>query len=194
MKERREMQKRLHFCTNCGKQDERTLAGHNYCQECEANRRKPTQAQMEQKNQRVRERTQKRIAEGLCTECGKPAWNGLHCCMECSMKKRKQKEKKRREDGKFPKWLWKEMGLCTMCGSSRADKTKAFSGDPVLLCETCFSKCVENLEKGREAYFEKYGITWGEHETRLTLALNELQKAERKILPYKGEIYGRVTP
>lgn len=70
----REKRKALHQCGRCGTQDERTLAGHLYCNKCAEKQRQYKQKLKEQHR---------------CTQCGEQderTLAGLRCCKFCSKK------------------------------------------------------------------------------------------------------------
>jgi len=178
MREYRAMRKKHHLCTECGEQDAFTMSGHSLCEKC-SEKRKRSVSKKGQKNEYFIERRKKRIAEGRCTECGKPTWNGLKTCMDCTIKNRERLAEKRRENGVLPKWMWKDMGLCTQCGGTRTTRFTAFGGEPITKCERCYQNSLVGLEKGREAYLLKYSKTWGEYQEDITQKLNERGKNGR---------------
>lgn len=115
-------------CTQCGKQDDRTLAGRTRCNECNAKtyvpRENRSERQLLNEKRRRQEIRQERVEAGLCRECGKEDYltlRGSHVCVAC---KRIHKEAAKRyaESGKkaiYRKRRKEELiaeGKCIKCG------------------------------------------------------------------------------
>lgn len=91
----RERRKRLRIarsymgvCTECGKEDERTIAGNKMCCDCIIKFRKKNGYNMDkplipQKKEVYGFKRSERVAYGLCYICGKPQKEGFKLCPEC---------------------------------------------------------------------------------------------------------------
>lgn len=149
--------KEHHICVRCGQRD----AFHNktMCPEClekeQKRGRKRYAENREQILQRKRKRDKtlyaKRKAEGLCVRCDhKKATKGVFCS-ECYVKERKREiertEKRKRENGGYIRDIWKEKGLCTLCGESTLPGKR--------LCQKHYEIAVKNAEHAR-----KYSKWW----------------------------------
>ena len=105
----------------------------------------------------------------LCQDCGKSdayTLAGHSRCFECLERRRKTpieyiKPEKTPEPSRRG-----EDGFCYRCGKPVADRLTAWGGESVRLCETCYQKQAEAARKGREAYREKHGETWGQTQYR----------------------------
>ena len=100
--------KAAHKCTNCQKQDERTLAGRVLCATCNEKfkeyRERPEYKYAHRDRNNARYRRLQR--EHKCTHCGKPLAAGEYysCCAACRKKhsewqKEKRQKKKTAESG-----------------------------------------------------------------------------------------------
>ena len=122
-KEVREYRKSIGVCSWCGK-DSIAVSSKALCLDClEKHREKSanktasmTEEEKEQRRQRNnqtrRQLQAQRRREGLCTMCGKPAYNGYSKCMDHHLYfKRKSAEYRAAK-----KKGYAEMGLCRICG------------------------------------------------------------------------------
>ena len=132
-------------CVTCGKQDERTLSGRVYCQECEtrhranASPRKPrTEEQKREESANKKAWKERLLALGACTQCGtkdKRTVRGMHLCVICAAKKSRS-QKKHWDKGKQSAYMksrrdaWREQGRCTYCGGRKEEPEK-------MLCVDC---------------------------------------------------------
>lgn len=75
-------------CTNCGKQDERTLSGKTMCQSCERNEKTYREKYADKRAFLYNERKR----QGLCTRCGKKNdRKNKISCTECAQLYKKWK-------------------------------------------------------------------------------------------------------
>ena len=119
-------------CTQCGGQDERTLAGHTRCEACNSRAyrtaRPKTVAEKTTDAQRLRERRQAWRNSGKCGWCGAEDYmtqHGKPLCISCLRKRGELAEaykhgnasenRKRRRD------RFREAGMCTNCGKNRPE-------------------------------------------------------------------------
>ena len=132
-------------CVTCGKQDERTLTGRVYCQECtdrhkaNASPRKPrSEEQRKQESANKKAWKERLLALGACTQCGtkdKRTVKGMHLCVTCAAKKRRSQRahwdnEKNNAYMKARRDAWRAQGLCTYCGGKREEPEK-------MLCVDC---------------------------------------------------------
>lgn len=120
-------------CVNCGKQDERTLAGKTRCQTCAERDSFRWKERMDAAPQKrvvkniAQQEWRKMLREShLCVDCKKQdayTLNGHARCFECSFKNSKQackvakvNQEKRKIDAKARRDRWRESGKCTRCG------------------------------------------------------------------------------
>lgn len=75
MAERREMYRKHHLCTECGKEDAYTMIGHTRCFDCTHRRRK--QKPLEYIKPKKPVEMDMRKEPGYCHLCGKPVKEGL---------------------------------------------------------------------------------------------------------------------
>ena len=119
-----------HLCVSCGRQDERTLAGHIRCALC--NEKAYSSPQVVTQDSRARQARQKRekrkaLSEmGLCHECGGEDYltqRGKPLCAACQRRRNRQMEdyrdsgrmaeaRKRRRESR------RAAGMCTKCGKN----------------------------------------------------------------------------
>ena len=115
-------------CTQCGKQDERTLAGQKRCNDCFIKTYVPRQYRTEQQklNEKLRrqELRDERTAAGLCRECGREDYltlRGSHVCVACK-RSRDERVKRYAATGKKALNLKRRKeeliaeGKCIKCG------------------------------------------------------------------------------
>ena len=133
--------KRLHLCTECMKQDARTLAGRTRCYECAEKARERAKKPEYQKAdlERQKRRYHERKARGLCPQCGKrkPA-PGFASCEICMAKDRRSSEKCRRKRGQRDVRLEMSLGNCYICFKPAAPGKK--------LCPDCIERVKKNLK------------------------------------------------
>lgn len=130
MKERRDFFRQHHLCTECGKEDAYTMAGHSKCFEHTHYRKK-------------------RPFEYVKVE--KPVL-----------------ESYRHDETR-----------CYLCGSPVLESETAFSGRPLRVCEKHYEHMKKMGEKGRAAYLEKHGETWGNKQYTTSINLKEFRATER---------------
>lgn len=158
-RERMRQEKR---CMNCGKQDDKTLAGRSKCAVCA---RKDNQRGKEhldanpekrsEKNIEKRERYQWLKTNHLCIDCKQQdayTLNGRARCFECAEKyARKCREQRAKAPDKYSKAkrelraTWRENGKCTNCGRKKP------SWDHHGYCITCRVKAYNIKKKQRES-------------------------------------------
>ena len=79
---------------------------------------------------------EKRKAEGLCIDCGKPICSNSKCyCIDCSTKAKKRNEKNKSEIIRSERAMY---GLCYICGK------EALNGKSV--CEEHYETLMKNLQ------------------------------------------------
>ena len=93
-----EYRKMRGICVECGR--EPAEPGRVRCAACLAKQaeyevlrrseRPDTMMRTEKENARRREIRAERAKTGLCTECGRKAWNGTKLCMDCCLKARER--------------------------------------------------------------------------------------------------------
>ena len=168
MRLHRETRKKFHLCVNCKTQDAYTLAGHQYCADCNERNREYNRISYErhaaEHNEKSRERRDERRKKHLCTSCGKklPKGDTHVLCARCRAVGREKKARAQIWDGRMDRETMRAAGLCVRCGAPRKQGETAWSGREILLCERCYAQSCESLQKARAAYLEKYGRTWGE--------------------------------
>lgn len=125
-------------CTNCGKIDDRTLAGHVRCETCNIKAhagkapKQRTEEQRLQDNANRREWHRMRKAAHVCVECGrqdKRTLGGMSTCLFCATRRNKLARERRDqarvhelEVARREKWLAK--GLCSQCGREKEEPDK----------------------------------------------------------------------
>ncbi|MBP5709995.1 MAG: hypothetical protein J6W84_03355 [Bacteroidales bacterium] len=157
-----------HKCVTCGKQDERTLAGMRYCQECrDRHRANASPKKKRTPEQRKRENDDKRawyamcVEKMMCVQCGrkdKHTVNGHRYCAICQEKKNKRNREKWDSEEKAAyhknrRDKWREQGLCTCCGGKKEEPDR-------MMCIDCRVKAKMNrlrrqAEKGGAKGFGK---------------------------------------
>lgn len=160
------------LCPKCHGGD--TMPGKKMCEVCleqesERNARRYANMTSEQRKL-IRESSkrtkQKNIENGLCRDCGKPAWNGRKLCCDCTLKRRKYME------GKHKKYDYKDPDGCFRCGAPCVRGKR--------LCLEHYQINLENLRKARASKgFEEsqkkrkqeISVMWSE------MAWNSKQKA-----------------
>lgn len=122
-REVRAYRKSVGMCIRCGN-DKIAVNSTTMCLKCLDERREyqakrfaamtpeEKQRRKERNNARRREKQAKHRSEGVCTICGKPAYNGKRRCMEHFLyfKRYDMEVKKRMKKG------YAELGLCRICG------------------------------------------------------------------------------
>lgn len=131
MKERRDLYRKLHLCTECGKKDAYTMVGHPRCfDHTHYRHNSPIEYIPEQKP-----KEEPKDTEGRCHLCGKPYMDGVG------------------------KW----------------------TGEPIKLCERCYQNLCKSSEKGRKAYQERHGETWGQTQYNRFQRKKESQNSEKSL-------------
>ncbi len=158
-----------HWCARCGRQDARTLSGKYLCFSCAEKERQYHRAyyrdaaQMQaRKNKELRER---RKAQGLCSTCGAALPTQAYpyrTCPKCRARRRELDTRRREIRSGFSRELREEQGLCVKCGAPRKEGTRPWTGEAYKLCDRCWADAAAGLKKGRAAYQEKYGISYGQ--------------------------------
>ena len=130
-----------HRCVQCGKQDERTLAGRIYCSACYQKRyvpyseRKPrTPERREIENADKRAWAKMHRDAGVCLRCGrkdKRTVNGKGLCLWCANKasayareRRAEKGDKLNAQGRARRAKWVAEGRCSTCGGRKEEPDK----------------------------------------------------------------------
>lgn len=127
-----------HRCVCCGQQDERTLSGRIYCQECldrhnAANpRKKLNKEQREHASQYKRDVKQWYLEHQVCMRCktkDKHTLAGHLLCARCAAKQAKHRRDKYDAEKmnayhKSRRDAWREQGLCTNCGGKKEEPDK----------------------------------------------------------------------
>lgn len=119
----------------------------------------------------------------LCTECGQEdayTLAGRPRCFEHSHYRRHapieyiEPEKPPRviPDRRLP-------GRCHMCGAPWMDGVMKWGGEPIRLCERCYNNLLRAGEKGRAAYKEAHGKTWGQVQYETEKKLSALRSTAR---------------
>lgn len=147
MTELREWYAEHGICIACGRND--AVKGIKLCQECrlkqadasaeyhEAHREK----RLAEFKVRNKERYKQRRETGLCVRCGKrPAAEGRIRCGICLAKDRARHEKRRREQGVMPRYLFGNGEFCVTCGKP---------SDGEKLCPVCYEKSVRSIAYAR---------------------------------------------
>lgn len=155
-----------HICTKCGQED--AAKGRTRCinclEKCRGQIRKPlTTEQRYAKHIRQKRRYDLLTAFGVCTKCNKHnALPGKTWCLECTLKRKKTMENKRRKAGIFPRDSYSDM--CFLCG-----KNPPLDGKK--LCGECYKKSLLNLAKANAVNAQSRnkhiwrGTTAGRYET-----------------------------
>ena len=74
-------------------------------------------------------------------------------------------------------------GFCHMCGKPYMEGVTKWDGYPIRLCERCYKNLTAAAEKGRAAYKEKYGETWGQTQYRRLGRKNASENTEKSSPP-----------
>ena len=89
-----------------------------------------------------KKRYEKLKQAGLCTDCGKPAYNGSVRCFECKLKHNRISKQKYREKHPISRDVFRENG-CYFCGE------ECVAGKKV--CKKHFDICKRNAENARKS-------------------------------------------
>ena len=150
-KERYDWLKEHGICVCCG--HEPTYKGLTKCIYCRAvqnaataeyNRLHPdTPEQRENKRVRSYNLREERKKAGLCPWCGKPVDSEKIHCGRCLAKMKQYTKARSERDGRIPREIGMELGLCCWC-----------LREPVLqgkkLCKICYEKAVISAENARK--------------------------------------------
>ncbi len=176
--QQREYMKRLYrrrkenrCCTLCGEQDERTISGKIFCQQCYEKR-------FEYEAKAARERYLWYKDHKMCPKCGKQdayTLGGRTYCHECAERERvrqglaayidplsfSEPKKDRRDYSKIPREQFAERGLCSVCGKPVKPGYK--------VCESCYDRLAEMRSKSdntrlREAINSGWRLTQAKKE------------------------------
>lgn len=127
-----------HRCVTCGKQDERTLQGFVYCEECNVKRHVPYDPAKRSEERKNRENADKREwarmmkAKQICVICGrkdKRTVDGRSQCLFCATRLNERARERRktetgdklRAQGKARRKRWEEQGRCSNCGGPKEE-------------------------------------------------------------------------
>ena len=122
-------------------------------------RKTPEQRKAKQSRDTARKRIirAERLAKGLCPKCGKrPSVDG-GLCKNCRGYLARYREKKRKEQGIFPRAELRGCELCYICGGKRP----AMPGKSV--CEVCYAQRMKAMEKcweGQREWLEHGEVLW----------------------------------
>ena len=133
-----QMRRDAHVCTECGRQDKRTIAGKSTCLFCATRRNKRQKENWDSEHQRELRRARKErwIAAGLCSQCGHPKEEpDKKMCCSCRVRAKLNEAKRRIKNGKLPRGA---NGMCWQCNRRPAIEGKK-------LCRECYEPKVENL-------------------------------------------------
>ena len=138
-REWRSMRKAAHVCTECGRQDKRTLNGMSLCLFCATKRNKYARDKRNRARDRETDHARRArwIAEGLCSTCGREKEEpDKAMCIDCRVKCRMRREKKKLKNG------WKpprgSNGTCWQCnGGPRVEGKK--------LCPACYAVKLKSI-------------------------------------------------
>ena len=145
-KEIRAYRKSIGLCTRCGK-ERISPASTSTCEGCREHNRKymedkrasmteeEIREEYETYNARRREREAKRRAEGLCTVCGKPVYDGHSKCIEHFLYHKRKSDRHARQKKKW----YAEMGVCRICGKECVEGKK--------YCQEHYQQKVEVIKK-----------------------------------------------
>ena len=167
-----------HFCISCKKKDAFTLAGRWRCAECAAEwnrrakeRRAEDPERAAQENAKSNQARKDRVASGLCRTCGTPIQPGDNhkLCPSCRAKERERQRRKRVAAGILPRSMWPST-VCVQCGQPVGKGKTVWGGNPRKQCDRCYALSVFAAARGRAAYMEKYGKSWGEKQGQFTFA------------------------
>lgn len=118
--------KKLGICTSCGKN--KAMENRVLCPDCieKDNLRTRTYDKERKKfyNKRKRELCE---ALGVCTTCMTRDMKKGKQCLECYTKRIRKYREKQAEQGKLPRALWSEYGLCSICGEPVEEGNKLCS-------------------------------------------------------------------
>lgn len=143
-------------CTNCGKIDDRTLAGHARCEACNIKAhagKAPKQRTEEQRLQDIenkREWYHMRKNAHVCVQCGrqdKRTLSGMSTCLFCATRRNKNARENRdkardRETDAARKARWIAAGLCSTCGGEKEEPERA-------MCINCRVKSRLRYERNK---------------------------------------------
>ena len=105
----------------------------------------------------------------FCADCKKQdayTLSGHYRCFECLEKRRKTAIEYIRHEKTPEINRRKEEGFCHLCGSPWMEGFTKWGGEPIRLCERCYQNLLRNAKKGRDAYRERHGETWGQAQYR----------------------------
>lgn len=154
-KELRAYRKSIGLCTRCGK-EKIAVNSKSSCASCLELRRKnverkdrqltPKEKQERKEHRKVlhAQRVAQRKSQGLCTDCGKPVYNGHTRCIDHYLYYRR----KISEHYAKKKKGYRELGLCIICGGERVPGKK--------YCQEHYQEKVEQIMKNSgKGMFEK---------------------------------------
>lgn len=159
-------------CTNCGKIDDRTLAGHVRCEACNikahANKvtKQRTEEQRLQGNKNRREWYHMRKDAHVCVQCGrqdKRTLGGMSTCLFCATRRNKQARVRRdtardRELEMARKEKWVAAGLCSTCGREKEEPEMAMCIDCRVKSRMRYER--KKLKKGWKPPRGSNGMCW----------------------------------
>lgn len=158
----RERMKQEGRCQNCGRQDEKTLAGRSRCTVCAGKDNRRDKARLDadpekrsRKNAEKREWTRQLKANHLCVDCKQQdayTLNGRARCFECAEKYARECRERRakapdayNEAQRELRARWRENGKCTNCGQEKP------SWEHHRVCVACRVKMYRFKKEQRES-------------------------------------------
>lgn len=137
--------------------------------------------------QYMRERRAWYKQHGLCTECGKEdayTMVGRPRCFECQQKHRKHPVEYIKPDKPTRQNFRQDRQRCYLCGAPVIVGETAWSGKPFRVCREHYEHMKRIAAKGREAYQERHGETWGNSQYRLSQKSKRSDNTVKSLLPY----------
>ena len=118
--------KELGICTYCGKN--KAMENRVLCPDClEKDSARPKTYDKERKRQYSKRKKELCDAFGVCTSCmTRDKYKGSQC-IDCYTKRMRKYREKQAKEGKLPRNLWSEYGLCSHCGEPAVEGHKLCS-------------------------------------------------------------------
>lgn len=124
---------------------------------------------------------------GFCAECGKEdayTMNGHYRCFECQDKRRKRPVEYIKQEKPTMENFRYDSSLCYFCGEPVMSGETLYSGKPFRVCCNHYEFMKQIAAKGRKAYKERHGETWGNYQYQLSQKKREFDNSEKFLLPY----------